>query len=351
MAEQSPTPRPRRRYRTGSDALDARIAELVAESGLTADADLLTEMVTSCFRLAKGRSDRGEMKFVNAALKEFAYSFKVFKGYRGMRKVCIFGSARSTPEDPNYDYTRLFAKAMAERGWMVITGAGPGIMAAGHEGAGAESSFGAAIRLPMEAEPNEFIEGNPRLINFKYFFTRKVTFLKESDAFVALPGGFGTLDEAYELLTLMQTGKTDIHPVVLLEVPGGTFWPDWLRFTDEQLAARSLISAGDLRLLHRAEGLEDAVDHICHFYNNYHSMRYVGGRLVLRLNRLPPPQRLDQLAASFADILRQPGITPVEPSAQEIADGDSLEFRRVRLDFRRDDFGRLRQLIDELNRF
>jgi len=351
MVNETNFPRPRRRYRTGNDGLDAKISELVAESGLTVDADLLTEMLISCFRLAKTRSDRGEMKLVNAALKEFVYSFKVFKGYRGFRKVSIFGSARSTPVDPNYDYTRRFAKAMAEKGWMVITGAGPGIMAAGHEGAGAERSFGAAIRLPMEAEPNVFIEGNPRLINFKYFFTRKVTFLKESDAFVMLPGGFGTLDEAYELLTLMQTGKTDMEPVVLLEVPGGTFWSDWLRFTREQLAARGLISEEDLHLVYRTEDIDDAVDHICGYYSNYHSMRYVDGTLVLRLNRLPPQDRLDALAASFAAILRKPGIRPVEPSAQEIADGDALDCWRLALSFKRDAFGRLRQLIGELNKY
>src|SRR3970040_1464971 len=187
-------PKPsRRRYRTGDEALDAKIAALVEASGIESDSDLLTEMLTSCLRVARDRADRGEMKLVNAALKEFAYAFKIFKGYTNYRKVSIFGSARTVPEDPVYAYTRPSAAAMAERNWMVITGAGPGIMAAGHEGAGAERSFGAAIRLPMEAEPNSFIEGDPKLINFKYFFTRTVTFIKESDAFALFPGCFGTL--------------------------------------------------------------------------------------------------------------------------------------------------------------
>src|SRR3989304_1550019 len=243
-------PKPaRRRYRTGDEALDAKIAELVEASGTANDSDLLTEMLTSCFRVARDRADRGEMKLVNAALKEFAYAFKVFKQYRGVRKVSIFGSSRSSPQDPNYDCARSFAKAMAERGWMVITGAGPGVREAGHEGAGAERSFGAAIRLPMEVEPNVVIEGDPKLINFKYFFTRKVTFLKESDAFALFPGGFGTLDEAFELLTLMQTGKSDLHPVVLLEAEGEHYWADWRRFVDEHLLARGPISEGDLDLL------------------------------------------------------------------------------------------------------
>jgi uncharacterized protein (TIGR00730 family) len=350
MVEQIKIPRPRRRYSTGNDTLDASIAELVARSGLTADADLLTEMLTSCFRLAKNRTDRGEIKLVNAALKEFVYSFRVFKEYRGYRKVSIFGSARSTGDDPNYDHTRRFAKAIAERGWMVITGAGPGIMAAGHEGAGADLSFGAAIRLPMESEANEFIEGNPKLINFKYFFTRKVTFLKESDAFVMLPGGFGTLDEAYELLTLMQTGKTDIHPIVLLDVPGSTYWQDWLRFT-ESLIERRLISREDLHLLRHVQDIEEAVAEITRFYNNYHSMRYVEGRLVLRVKRRPPEEELARLAMVYANILRTPVLRAVDPSPQEVADNDTLDCDRIALDFRRDDFGRLRLLIDELNRY
>ncbi|TMC00672.1 MAG: TIGR00730 family Rossman fold protein [Chloroflexi bacterium] len=276
---------------------------------------------------------------------------KVFKGYRGYRKVSIFGSARATPEDPNYEYTKAFAAAIAARGWMVITGAGPGIMAAGHEGAGAARSFGAAIRLPIEAEANTFIEGDPKLINFKYFFTRKVTFLKESDAFVLLPGGFGTLDEMFELLTLMQTGKSDIHPIILLEIPGGTYWRDWLGFINEHLVARSLISREDLNMLHCTQEIPEAVDEIIRFYSNYQSQRYVDGRLVLRLLRLPPEDDLEKLSRSFADIMRTPAIRAVEPSAQEVADGDSLDCKRVALDFTQGSFGRLRQLIDELNRF
>jgi len=350
-ADEARLPRTRRRYRSGDDELDARISELVEASGITEDADLVTEMIISCFRLARHRSDRGEMKLVNAALKEFVYSFKVFKGYKQYRKVSIFGSARSTPDDPNYEHARRFAAALAEQGWMVITGAGPGIMAAGHHGAGAERSFGAAIRLPLEAEPNTVIEGDPKLINFKYFFTRKVTFLKESDAFALFPGGFGTLDETFELLTLMQTGKSDLHPIVLLEAPGGTYWRDWLEFLADDLADRGLISNEDLHLVKYTDDIQTAVDEICRFYSNYHSQRYVDGKLVLRVQRLPPQEALDRLGVSFADILRPPAIRPVGPSPQEVADGDALDLQRLLLDFNQASFGRLRQLIDELNRF
>jgi len=345
----------RRHYRTGDGALDARIREIVAEAAAPGEADLLREMITTCFRLARDGSDRGEMRMVNAALKEFAYAFKIFKGYKSFRKVTIFGSARTTPDDPAYDVTREFAAAIAAQNWMVITGAGPGIMAAGHEGAGAERSFGAAIRLPMESEPNLFIEGDAKLINFKYFFTRKVTFLKESDAFVLLPGGFGTLDEAFELLTLMQTGKSDLHPVVLLEEPGGAYWTEWLRFVDDHLQARGLISKEDLFLLRHAETVDEAVNEITGFYANYQSQRYVDGRLVLRLLRLPPPEALVELSRSFADIMRPGERTPAlhraEPSHWEVVENDALECQRLSLDFNRESVGRLRQLIDELNRY
>lgn len=351
MVDEIQVPRPRRRYRTGDDGLDAKVAELVAVNGFAADADLLQEMLTTCLRLTRDRSDRGEMKLVNAALKEFAYAFKVFKGYKAYRKVSIFGSARVTEDDPAYDQARRFAAAIARRDWMVITGAGPGIMAAGHEGAGAERSFGVAIRLPLESEPNLFIEGDAKLINFKYFFTRKVVFLKESDGFVLLPGGFGTLDETFELLTLMQTGKTDPHPVVLLEVPGGDYWTGWLDFLSQHLLARGLISKEDLCMVRRTESVDEAVEEITGFYRNYHSQRYVDGTLILRLQRLPPPEAIERLARDFGDIIRQGGLKAADASPKEIEDSDALECNRLAMDFNQASFGRLRQLIDELNHF
>ncbi len=345
-------PKPsRRRYRTGDQELDDRIAELVEASGVSNDSDLLTEMLTSCFRVAKDRSDRGEMKLVNAALKEFAYSFKVFKAYRGVHKISIFGSSRSDQDDPNYECARIFAEAMAEQGWMVITGAGPGIMEAGHEGAGAERSFGANIRLPMDVEPNVVIEGDPKLINFKYFFTRKVTFLKESHAFALFPGGFGTLDETFELLTLMQTGKTDLHPVVLLETEGGRYWTEWRRFIDTHLAGQRLIAPDDLDLVYITDNIESAVAEIEGFYRNYHSQRYVDGVLTLRLQRLPEERSLARLSEEFGDILRSGSLRVVAASKTEVAEGDFPDLPRLALDFDQRSYGRLRRLIDALNAF
>jgi uncharacterized protein (TIGR00730 family) len=341
----------RRAYTTRNPELDAKIAELVASVGESPNSDLLKEMITTAVRLMRDPADRGEMKLVNAALKEFAYSFHVFRQYQGHRKVSIFGSARTTPEEGVYDYTRQFAMAMAEQNWMVITGAGPGIMAAGHEGAGAEKSFGASIRLPLESEPNIFIAGNTKLINFKYFFTRKVTFIKESDGFALLPGGFGTMDEAFELLTLMQTGKSDLHPVVLLDEPGSDFWSEWLRFLETALIPRKLISSDDLHMICHANSIEVAVEELTRFYRNYQSQRYVDGLLVLRTLRLPPEAEIEALAAAFSDIIGPRGMHTMHPSPAEIAEDDEVTCERLAVDFNQTSVGRLRCLIDELNRF
>ena len=338
----------RRRYRTGNRELDAQIEELV-EGSDARDKDLLLELITTCFRLVRHGADRGEMKLVNAALKEFAYAFKVFKEFRGVRKLTIFGSSRSGPEDPNFALAERFAATMAKRGWMVITGAGPGIMEAGHRGAGVEQSFGANIRLPLEA-PNEVIEGDSKLINFKYFFTRKVTFLKESHAFALFPGGFGTLDEAFELLTLMQTGKSDLHPVVLLEEPGGTYWSSWRAFL-RSLANRGLTDDQDTGLLSFAPDIDAAVQEIEAFYRNYESERYVDGRLVLRVQRTPAPKELARIGTDFADILGGKAPEVVGPSPQEELEGDSLECERIAFDFDRRSYSRLRRLIDRLNEY
>jgi len=338
-------------YSTGNSQVDAEIDELIAEYGDVANADLLKQMITTCFRLVRDEADRGEMKLVNSALKEFAYSFSVFRKWRDHRKVSIFGSARTEPTDATYAQTRDFAEAMAKANWMVITGAGPGIMAAGHEGAGAEKSFGASIRLPLESEPNIFIQGNTKLINFKYFFTRKVAFIKESDAFALFPGGFGTLDEAFELLTLMQTGKSDIHPIVLLDQPGGTYWRSWLNFLEEEVLSRGLISDDDFHLIKHCSRINEAVEELTGFYRNYRSQRWSDGMLILRLSRLPPPPALAELVKEFADIIGPRGISPVEASAKEIADADELDCERLALDFNQSRVGCLRQIIDRLNTY
>jgi uncharacterized protein (TIGR00730 family) len=336
----------RRRAGSGDASIDAKIAELVASAEIT-HADLLQDTLETAFRIAR-TANRGEMKLVRRSLHELGRAFRVFAPYRGVRKVSVFGSARTANDDPEYAIARDFSYAMAGRGWMVITGAGPGIMAAGHEGAGKRNSFGVGIKLPMEQGANGFIAGDPKLIDFKYFFTRKITFMKESDAFVLLPGGYGTMDEGFELLTLMQTGKTAIRPVVLLEPEGGDYWEHWTRFVQSQLVDRGLASAEDLSLFERAGSIADAVGIIERFYANYDSVRYVGERLVLRLRRAPTDEQLASLNADFRDVVAAGRIEAIAMTPAEARDGDGAELARIA--FRPvHNFGRIRQLIDALN--
>lgn len=348
----------RRVYSTGDAALDRQVAELIGAlsasvaAGLpppqSADLELAREMVTSALRLTTQGATRAERKLVNAALKEFAYAFRVFAPYRGLPKVSIFGSARTQPGDAAYIAARDFAREIAHRGWMVITGAGPGIMMAGHEGAGAAHSFGVNIRLPGLNPANVYIARDDKLINFKYFFTRKVTFMKESNAFVLLPGGWGTLDEAFELLTLTQTGKSDLHPIVLLEPEGSEYWRQWLIFLRDQVLRPGFISESDLALLRVATTPREAVEEIERFYRNYHSARFVGDRLYLRLRRPPDEATLRQLNAEFADLLEQGALEVTPPAPAEVRDGDALELARVAF-YPKHAYGRIRQLVDRLN--
>ena len=336
------------RFRTGDPDLDGEIAALVNRVGTTSNEDLIFELVASALLLAKDRVDRGDLKIANAALQELRHAFLTFAPYRASRKVGIFGSARTRQDDPLYQQAARFAAAMAAHEWMVITGAGPGIMAAGHEGAGAANSFGVGIKLPIEQSANGFIAGDPKLIDFKYFFTRKIMFMKESDAFVLLPGGFGTLDEAFELLTLMQTGKTAIRPVVLLEPEGSTYWDEWLTFMRDELCGRGLASLEDMSLFELARTTEDAVALIERFYRNYHSARYVGERLVLRVRRVPSAEHLARLNRDFADLIEAGRIERIRPTPAEQRDKDALDLQRLAL-FPVHNFGRIRQLIDALN--
>jgi uncharacterized protein (TIGR00730 family) len=338
------------RYRTGEAKLDEAVAALVEQAVPDpANQDLIFELVASTLRLARDDADRGDLKIANAALKEMRYAFHVFDSYRGTPKVAIFGSARTQPDDPLYEQTRAFAAAMAERDWMVITGAGPGIMEAGIEGAGADRAFGVSIRLPFEAASTQFVAGDPKLINFRYFFTRKLSFIKESDGFVLLPGGYGTLDEAFELLTLVQTGKAQAGPIVLLDVPGGTYWSTWKSFVHTELQERGYVGEHDLCMVLVTDDIAEAVDEVIGFYTNYHSQRFVGGRLVLRLQHAPSDEELAKLTEQFADIIDRGVIERVEATPIEVRDDDHPDLDRVALWFDRRSWPRLRELIDCLN--
>ena len=337
------------RYRTGDAALDDEVAALVERVADPGDADLIFELVASALRLASDAADRGDLKIANAALKEMRHAFHVFAPYRAARKVAIFGSARTQPDDPLYRQTRDFASAMAALEWMVVTGAGPGIMEAGIEGAGAENAFGVSIELPFETTTSQFIADDPKLINFRYFFTRKLEFIKESDAFVLLPGGYGTLDEAFELLTLLQTGKAQPAPVIMLDVPGGTYWQRWVEFVTEELERTRYVSAEDHHLYYVTDSVESVVDEILGFYVNYHSQRFVKGRLVLRMRHAPSPDALAALNRDFADIVTRGQIEVIDATPDEIADDDHVDLARIAFRFDRHGWARLRMLIDRLN--
>jgi uncharacterized protein (TIGR00730 family) len=337
------------RYRTGDPQLDEAIAALVELAGGARDEDLVFELVASAMRLARARADRGDLKIASAALREMQHAFQVFGPYRSTRKVAIFGSARTRPDDPLYDQTRRLAAAMAARDWMVITGAGPGIMEAGIEGAGVENSFGVSIRLPFEAKTSRFVEDDPKLVNFRYFFTRKLVFVKEAHGFALLPGGFGTMDEAFELLTLVQTGKAPPAPIVLLDTPGGTYWETWKDFVVRELVEQGYVSEHDRCLVLVTDDVDMAVDEITSFYTNYQSLRFVEGRLVLRLRRAPEDAVLGALDTEFADIIAAGRFERIPVTAAEIADDDAVDLERVAFSFDRHGYARLREVIDRLN--
>jgi uncharacterized protein (TIGR00730 family) len=338
------------RYRTADPALDQRLFDVLAAAGATDDVDQLFEILVSVTKLAGDRADRLNLKITNAALREMREAFKVFAPYHDVPKITIFGSARTLPEDPLYVQTRDLAGALARAGWIIVTGAGPGIMAAGAEGAGPEHSLGVNIRLPFEQPSPAFETDHNRLVTMKYFFTRKLMLMKESAGFVVLPGGFGTLDEVFELLTLLQTGKAAPAPIVLLEVPGGTYWRAWERFIREEVAARGLVSGDDLTLARITDDVSTATGEILGFFRNYHSIRYVGARLVIRLRAAPTRAELVDLNDRFADICTRGRIESAPPQPAEISGHDHVELPRIALHFDRASHGRLRALIDALNR-
>jgi uncharacterized protein (TIGR00730 family) len=336
-APRAPERRPR--YRTGDRELDRRLVELLDALRVDRDRDLVFEVLAAGARLAGDGADRLDLKITSAALREMRQAFRLFAPYRHIPKVTIFGSARTHQSDPLYAQTRELARRIAGRGWMVVTGAGPGIMAAGAEGAGPERAIGVNIRLPFEQPANRVVANDSKLVEMKYFFTRKLMLMKESAGFVVLPGGFGTLDEAFELLTLVQTGKSAPAPVVLLDVPGGSYW-----------RKRGLISPDDVKLYRVTDDVDVATEEVLGFYRNYHSIRYVDDVLVIRVRHAPTATELSQLNRDFADIVASGGIEVSGPLPAEVADDDAVALPRVLLRFDRFSHGRLRALIDGLNR-
>ena len=335
---------------TEDPALNEDILALVAKWKLPGFAGDFVEMIASLYKLSQQNPTSSDIVLFKRSMAELRYAQRVFAPYRNIKKICIFGSARTRPPAPGYECAIEFARLMTEAGYMTITGAGDGIMGAAQQGAGAEKSFGLNILLPFEQHPNKVIRNDPKLVTFRYFFTRKLTFLREASAVAVFPGGFGTLDESMEVATLMQTGKARLIPLVLIDEPGGKFWKNFIHYISEHLMADKLISPEDFNLFKLTDSVAEARNEIIKFYSNFHSYRFVGPYLVIRLQRALSGQKLDYLRKEFLSIFNPPGemfqrdALPQESDEMEIA-----HLPRLCLTFNRIHFGFLRLLIDRLN--
>jgi uncharacterized protein (TIGR00730 family) len=329
--------------------LKRQIQELIDYKGGGFNQESVSDIVENALKLLTDVKDSGDVRVIQTALRELRYAFKLFAPYAQIRKVTMFGSARTQPSRPEYQQAVEFGRKITEAGFMVITGAGGGIMQAGHEGAGPEKSFGANIRLPWEQTANPVIREDKKLVTFKYFFTRKLIFIRHSDAIALFPGGFGTMDEGYEALTLMQTGKSQLMPLVLIDRPGGTYWKTWDKHVREHLLRDELVSPDDLNLYQITDDPDQAVKIITRFYRNFHSTRFVKDLFVIRLKHAPSDSAIEAMNEDFADINLGPSIRRIEPTPEEAADGDHVDLPRIAFGFNRRDYGRLRQLVDVLN--
>lgn len=325
------------------------IRRIIAEVGITRDADLVARILATGIGLGMDDTDRLDLKIVSAALTEMRAAFRLFRPYEDMPKVTIFGSARTQTVDARYVAAADVARALAERGWMVVTGAGPGIMQAAAEGAGPDRSIGVSIRLPFEDKPNAVIGATANNVAMKYFFTRKLMLVKESRGFVCVPGGFGTLDEMFELLTLQQTGKADPAPIVLLDAPGGTFWTGLRRFVDDELVGSGVVSPDDFDRVVVTDSVTEAADAITGFWRNYDSLRWIGRRLVLRLHHDPTDAEIDDLNERFAFLLSAGRIERTAPLRPEVEDDDRLTLPRVVMTLDQFQVGSLFRLIGAIN--
>lgn len=336
-------------YSVGQPKADRLIEELVEFCQPEEDIrNLLREILTTSVKLGLETDNVGEMKLINSSLKEMRYALKLFCAHQGTRRAVIFGSARTPETDPCYQMAMQTAKKLTEAGWMTITGAGGGIMEAGNRGAGPDNSFGINISLPFEQQANPYIEGNPKLMNFRYFFTRKLSFMKESDATILFPGGFGTLDEGYETLTLVQTGKAEPRPILLMEPEGDTYWKSWKEFAEQELLRKKMISPEDLTLFETMHNIEDAVRFIKNYYRVFHSMRYSGPLVIIRLHIAPPEDLVAEWSHDFSDIITRGQMETGASLPDE--NGEFPGLPRVFFEFNDKSFARLHQLILRINR-
>lgn len=333
----------------GDPEIDRRIRQLVSDWGCGKSCELIQEMIVTALKMGRDELSIADLKLFNRSLKELRYAAKVFAPYTNCKKVVVFGSARIAEDQPEFVAAEDFARKMREHGFMIITGGGDGIMGAAQRGAGRESSFGLNIRLPFEQRPNLTIHGDEKLINFNYFFTRKLNFVKETHAVALFPGGFGTLDEGFEVLTLMQTGKGRILPLVLVDKPGGAYWETWHHFLCEHLLKIGLVSEDDFHFFKIARSVDEAVGEIVKFYKNFVSYRWVGSLLVIRLRNPLTAQAVAELNSRFADALVKGEIVRSAALPEEQNEPELAALPRLVFAARRTNFGRLRQLIDAVN--
>ncbi len=339
-------------YQTGNPKLDQLIHELIHQAGPGTNADLAEELIVTALKVHADNLDRGDMKILNTSLRELRHSLKVFEPFRSIRKVAIFGSARTPRSAPDFQLVEKFAKEIVKRNWMVITGAASGIMQAGNEGAGHKKSFGLNIQLPFEQEANPVMLQDPKLVTFKYFFTRKLMFLRESHATVLCPGGFGTHDEGFETLTLVQTGKTDPRPIVCLDAPGSAYWKEFIQFLKQQLLQQSLIHTEDIDLMHVTHDPADAAAYVADFYKMYHSMRYIRELLVFRIEKPLKEEQVDILNQEFKHMLKKGKFEQsLKPFEEERNVPYTFHLTRLAFYFKRDNFANLNKLIHRINSF
>lgn len=336
---------------TGDVQLDDRLKELAARwTNDPRKRDLIAGLLMTGLKIGRDGTGMGDLKLFHRALREMRYANKVFLPYRHVRKVSVFGSARTRTDSVAYQAADRFAQRMVQEGFMVITGAGDGIMGAAQHGAGREKGFGLNIKLPFEQRSNDTIVGDEKLMTFNYFFTRKLSFVKEADAFAMFPGGFGTMDEMFESLTLIQTGKANILPVVLIDEPGGNYWQNFLAFLKEHLLSHHLISPNDLSLIRLTDDVEEAVREITTFYKIFHSYRLVRELVVFRLKRKLTPGAVEAINHEFADLLKDGcRFEQTVALSEETNEEGIFHLPRLVANLKRGDYGRWRQLIDRIN--
>ncbi|WP_417508448.1 TIGR00730 family Rossman fold protein [Microbacterium sp.] len=331
------------------DELKTAIDHLLDETGIGLNRSLIRKIVRTGIQLGEDDTDRLNLKIASAALAEMRDAFRLFQPYADVPKVTVFGSARTQHDDPLYDQARSVAAVLAERGWMVVTGAGPGIMQAAAEGAGEKMALGVSIRLPFEEKPSAVVAKDTQSVEMKYFFTRKLMLVKESTGFICLPGGFGTMDEMFELLTLQQTGKAEPMPIVLLDEPGGRFWRGLEKFIVETLIPAGVISPDDLDRVLITDSAEEAVAEITGFWRNYDSLRWVDDVLVLRLKNMPTDAEVERLNEEFSSLVTEGRIELIDALPVEVADKDVVDLPRLALRLRQREVGGLYHLIGALN--